>query len=137
EHLPNIADGTNRARFGSDSVLRPCVTGEPMRLNSATTLTRSSSNRSLLLLVSMGALALFAQACAYEHYESCSGPEECYDVCDVYCDGWGCWEECYTECYCTESIASVECYNNRDCRSDEVCVSGDCQFAGNPPPSAD
>ncbi|MFT4703196.1 MAG: hypothetical protein ACI81R_000885 [Bradymonadia bacterium] len=61
---------------------------------------------------------------------------ECWDVCDTYCDPWGCWDECFTECedtcvsYSQPPIVVVvddrECVTDRDCPNTHECRSDLC-----------
>ena len=68
---------------------------------------------------------LLTTACTYES-ETCV-EDECYEVCDVYCDYWSCEEYCELECYCTSTTTYyAECYSNNDCYRNEVCISGTC-----------
>ncbi|MBN1946141.1 MAG: hypothetical protein JW797_10720 [Bradymonadales bacterium] len=48
---------------------------------------------------------------------------ECWDVVDVYCDAWGCWEEWHTECvdYCVDVD---EAYTSPECLEDYHCPTG-------------
>lgn len=62
-----------------------------------------------------------------------------YEVCDVYCDFWGCWDECYYSYdeYCIDYVVEYddhhhgnggvaddcECATDYDCRRGETCDS--------------
>lgn len=71
-------------------------------------------------------------------YEDCDYYEtQCWDVVDVYCDPWGCWEEVFTECedYCVDvsapvgSVVAPECTADRHCGNDQICQSERCVAA--------
>jgi hypothetical protein len=63
------------------------------------------------------------------HEENCAYYEtECWDVVDVVCDPWGCWEEyLYTECqdYCVGSVSPDPLHTDIDCTLDRHCLSGE------------
>ncbi|PJB35434.1 MAG: hypothetical protein CO108_25690, partial [Deltaproteobacteria bacterium CG_4_9_14_3_um_filter_63_12] len=80
----------------------------------------------ILPLIALLFVGTFSQACMDDH-EHMMCMEECYDVCDVYCDAWGCEEYCDTQCYCADQPTTAQCYSNRDCYQNETCISGYCE----------
>ena len=77
------------------------------------------------------------QACFADSNNSiCRTEYSCGMVCSESCtpmtDGWlvwdDCWEDCSDVCHAYEVCESVpECYYDHDCRSGEVCLSGECR----------
>ena len=66
---------------------------------------------------------------------------DCYEVCDTYCDPWGCWDECFTECEdtCVQyDYAPVTVIDDRACFADRECPAGySCaNYVCVPPPEA-
>jgi Cys-rich repeat protein len=65
---------------------------------------------------------------------------ECWDICDTYCDRWGCWDECFTECEdtCVSYAPPLVVVDDARCRIDEECGFGHIcvDYACVPPPSA-
>jgi len=55
---------------------------------------------------------------------------DCVDICDTYCNGWGCWTECFPRCNdrCVDVPDDADgCTRNGDCALGYVCQAGVCQ----------
>jgi Cys-rich repeat protein len=92
----------------------------------------STMQRSVLLTAAACCLSATLYAGCVFYSEDCDYIEtQCWDVVDVYCDAWGCWENWYTECedYCVNvaaPIAAPECTADRHCASGFICEGQRC-----------
>ncbi len=91
--------------------------------------------RLLLLTIATGTLCcLFATlgtGCVFVQEECDYVETQCWDVHDVYCDPWGCWEEVYTECedYCVDAVnpaPAPECTQDYHCAGNDICLDQRC-----------
>jgi len=90
--------------------------------------------------ITLGALccltALLSSGCFFVRDDGCDAVvTDCVDICDTYCDPWGCWTECYTDCRDTcviypapppstvVVVDSRECVRDSDCPRDAYCNS--------------
>ena len=87
-----------------------------------------------LLFHPVGLCVLFATLCSGCIFvnDECDYIEtQCWDVVDVYCDAWSCWETVHTECedYCVDvadPVAPPECTQDYHCSGNAVCQDQRC-----------
>ena len=87
----------------------------------------SACRTAALLMLTLGASLL--TGCFFVDDDRTGGAcdaivTDCYEVCDTYCDPWGCWDECFTECEdtCVQyDYAPVTVIDDRACFADREC----------------
>lgn len=93
-------------------------------------------SRAALLAGLLGASALLmASGCFPAHRH---GDCDAYQVCDLYCDPFGCWEECFVEEYCDyddhyayRPDDTYTCSVDAECARGEECIDRACMRARN------
>ena len=72
--------------------------------------------------------AALCSSCVFVPEECDYVATQCWDVTDLYCDRWGCWETVHTECqdYCVDSASSttvLECTQDYHCLENQTCIN--------------